>query len=192
MSDRGGAITQDVLLRVRAQNQATTDLKAATDSINAMTAAVARNSEAARTGAISSGELKSEIGKLNEAAKQLTSISALVGRFRDFNDQVEKQTTAVEAAKKALADHQAALAASGSELKKDKDQVDRLTRALEAAQKSLQKSQADHARYGETLRKAGVDTKNLAEAERLLVQSYTAGEAGLVELNKALVDYDKN
>lgn len=190
MSDRG--LTQDILLRIKAQNTTAADMKAATDAVNALTSAIDKNAEAARKGELSEAGLKNEIKNLNDAARSLTGITSLIDSYKNFSQQVETNTKKLEDQNKKLAEHQAAMAASGKKTGDQAKELKSLETGLAAINKSLEASRKGFKDTSDQLKTAGVDVNNLAQAERLLLQTVEGALGGVATLNTALKNYSAN
>jgi uncharacterized protein (DUF1810 family) len=96
MSDGGGSLTRDVLLRVRAQNLSTADFQQVTASVNQLTAALDKQIEAASRGEIKERELTASLNKLSQAADNLKSLSGTIEIFKGFETRIAAAQAAVE------------------------------------------------------------------------------------------------
>lgn len=190
MSDRG--LTQDILLRIKAQNNTAADMKAATDAVTALTSAIDKHSEAARKGELSEAGLRNEIKNLNDAAKGLTGITALIDSYKNFSQQIENFGKQAEAAKAKLAEQQAAIAATGKATSEQAKELKSLEGALKGVEKSLEASRKGFSDTSDALKRAGIDTNSLADAEQRLRQAADASFAGVAQLNTALTNYASN
>jgi hypothetical protein len=169
MSDgRGGDLTRDILLRVRAQNLSTADFQQVTNSVNQLTAALDKQIEAASKGEIKERELTASLNKLGEAAKNLQGLGGQIEIFKGFETRLESARAAVERSKTTLANYQAELAKGEKAPANATARLEQLTRAHDREAASLVKLQADQTRYAESLQKAGIDVGNLAGEEQKL------------------------
>jgi hypothetical protein len=169
MSDGGGSLTRDVLLRVRAQNLSTADFQQVTASVNQLTAALDKQIEAASRGEIKERELTASLNKLSQAADNLKSLSGTIEIFKGFETRIAAAQAAVEKSRTSITAYQAELAKSETVTARAAERLNVLTRAHDREAATLTKLQGDQAKYAESLEKAGVDTANLAASEQQLL-----------------------
>jgi hypothetical protein len=169
MSDGGGSLTRDVLLRVRAQNLSTADFQQVTASVNQLTAALDKQIEAASRGEIKERELTASLNKLSQAADNLKSLSGTIEIFKGFETRIAAAQAAVEKSRTSITAYQAELAKSENVTARAAERLNVLTRAHDREAATLTKLQGDQAKYAESLEKAGVDTANLAASEQQLL-----------------------
>jgi hypothetical protein len=191
MSDRGG-VTQDVLLRIRAQNQATADFRAITAAVDDLTGALDKQTAAAARGEVKEKELIATSAKLGKAITELKSIAALTETFKNFDKVLEGAQSSVDAVGARLTALQAAGAKAGesqdaftARIKKTQDQ-------LAAQEANLAKQQASYRALGEALRKAGVDTTDLNGAIARMGAVFEKAQAGVTQLGNATLNYSAN
>ena len=178
MSDRGGGLTRDVILRISAQNLSTADFRAATNAVNELTAAVDKQIQAAAKGTVKEAELTASLSKLNDVSKNLQGFAKIIENLKGLDVQITAQIQKIADAKKAWEDQQATMAATANVTQRMKDRLAGLENGYKAAEKTLNDQIARQQAYRNTLQQNGLDVQNLANAERQLLA--VADQAGLV------------
>jgi hypothetical protein len=191
MSDRGG-ITQDVLLRIRAQNQATADFRAITSAVNDLTSALDAQTQAAARGEVKERELAATAAKLNKAITDLKSLAALTETFSKFDKVLAGAQQTVDKTRERLAGLQAAGAKAGETQDAFAARIKKTTDQLATQEAYLAKKQAEYQALGEALRKVGVDTNNLNAAIAKLGTVFDQAQAGVTQLSNATLNYSAN
>jgi hypothetical protein len=190
MSDRG--TSRDVLLRVRVENLSTAGFKQVADGVKLITEALDAQIGAANRAEIKERELASSLTKLDQAARNLAGLDALIGRYKNFDTVLAQNEARVEATRKKLTDYRQSLEASSDTTAKAEGKLSGLVTAYEKAEAALTKQKAEYDRIGEALRKVGVDTANLAQAERDLNAVAEQTGQGRTKLSAALLDLTRN
>lgn len=191
MSDRGGGLTRDVILRISAQNLSTADFRTATNAVNELTAAVDKQVQAAAKGTVKEAELTAALSKLNDVSKNLQGFSKIIENLKGLDVQIAAQVQKLAEAKKAWEDQQATIAAADNVTQRMTTRLAGLERAHKAAETALQGQIARQQAYRNTLEQNGLDVQNLANAERQLLT--VAEQAGIVvnKLTQARDNYAK-
>jgi len=187
MSDRGGGLTRDVILRISAQNLSTADFRAATAAVNELTAAVDKQIQAAARGTVKEKELTETLAKLNDVSKSLTGFARIIEHLKGLDVQIAAQVQKLAEAKKAWEDQQATIAAADNVTQRMTTRLAGLERAHKAAETALAGQVARQKSYRDELEKNGLDVQNLANAERQLLA--VADQAGTV-VNKLTLARD--
>jgi hypothetical protein len=191
MSDRGGGLTRDVILRISAQNLSTADFRAATAAVNELTAAVDKQIQAAARGTVKEKELTESLAKLNEVSKGLQGFAKIIENLKGLDVQIAAQIQKLAAAKQAWETQQATIDGADRVTKKMTDRLASLENGYKAAETALNGQIARQKAYRDELEKNGLDVQNLARAEQQLLS--VADQAGLVvnKLTQARDNYAK-
>lgn len=185
MSDAGGAGRRDIELRIRAVDSTQADLRRLVQTIGDVTNALGKELEAAAAGKRSNDELRQSITLLEQAHKGLTGIGALVDQYRNLTTQIEASQAAVAKAAVAQNTYQAELAQTEAVTRAQEQSLRRLNTERERAERTLRQQVGMLETVGNDLRRAGVDTANLAGAERELVAAAEQLRTALGPLREA-------
>ena len=191
MSDSGGSLTRDVVLRLKTESLVGADFKTITDQVNALTAAINNEIEAAKKGAITQTELTQSLNKLKDAGKGLESLASQIQIFKNFETQIANQTVKVREAADALAAFQARID-TGERIPRAAQQLRSLEGAVTRTTNALTALQNAQAAQGNKLQQAGIDTNNLAAATLQLLGVVDKTGAGIRTLDGAISNYTKN
>ena len=191
MSDRGGGLTRDVILRISAQNLSTADFRAATAAVNELTAAVDKQVAAAGRGVVKEKELTETLAKLNEVSKGLQGFARTIENLKGLDTQIAAQVQAVAAAKKAWEDQQATVEAADRVTQRMTTRLASLERGYKAAQKALEDQTARQKAYSAELEQNGLDAQNLANAEKQILAVAEQTGAVVNKLTQARDNYAK-
>lgn len=191
MSDRGGGLTRDVILRISAKNVSTADFRAAAAAVDQLTAAVDKQIEAASKGIVKEKELTETLVKLNDVTKNLTGFARIIENLKGLDTQIAAQVQKLAEAKQAWEQQQATIAAADNVTQRMTTRLAGLERAYKAAETALTGQVARQQAYRDELEKNGLDVQNLANAERQLLS--VADQAGVVvnKLTQARDNYAK-
>jgi tail length tape measure protein len=184
MADLG----RDIELRIRAVDSTQADLRGLVQSINAVTAALKGELEAAAAGKRGSDELRASITQLEQAHKGLTGIGALVDQYNNLNKRIEESQTKVAQATAAQNAYQAELAQTEERTRAQEQALRRLNAERERATRTLAQQQNMLATTSADLQRAGVDIENLAGAEHELVAASEQLKTSLPALRQAYAD----
>lgn len=181
---------KEIELLIRANLKGGRDLASITKSIKDLEAAILSQADAARRGESAYEGLKSAATGLKVVQEELGSRSNTVQKFETLSKTIDRQTNAVERAKKALADYEAQVGSDRTD--KQVLKVNRLTASLQAAENVLATSKSSYALLGEALREAGVSTDRLSEFQRELAEQQASAQLALNKVNQELIDYNEN
>jgi hypothetical protein len=183
--------TRDIELRLRARDLSTAELKTVIASVNELSRSLDTQLAAASRLEVKEKELRSTLQQLDQAAKAVSGLDALIQRSKILSDQVEKNRADLERARVALESHQAAMAAGTATGRNAEAALAGFQRALTSAQAKLQQNSNTLAEYHARLSQAGVSTTQLAEAERQLATTATAIGDARTKLNNTIRDYPR-
>lgn len=186
MSDSGSR--RDIELRIRAQDLSTADFQRVSAAVKELAAAVNQETDAARKGAIGVGELRSEITKLEQAGRSLTSIQTAIDRFNVLTGTLNAQQANLDKAREKLAAYRAQLETSNDSSKKAEQALAGYVKQVTALESQLSRTQTELAKQSATLEKAGIDAVNLATTEKELRDVADLVGTSLTTLNDALIN----
>jgi hypothetical protein len=191
MSDRGGGLTRDIILRISAKNVSTADFRAATAAVNELTAAVDAQIQAASKGIVKEKELNETLAKLGDVTKNLTGFARIIENLKGLDIQIAAQVQKVAEAKEAWEKQQATMEATGNTTKRATDRLAGLAKGYKNAEEALAGQIARQQAYRDTLQQNGLEAQNLARAEQQLTS--LADQAGIVvnKLTQARDNYNK-
>lgn len=159
-------------------------------SITDLEEAIDKQSAAAKRGENSIDGLKAAQLALKAVQEELGGRSDVIAKLQTFEKQLKSQAVATDKAREKLEAFQKTLGTDVS--KKQADRLKSLTDSYDAASKRLEQYRNDVATASAALKAAGVDTTNLAEAQRLIVVEQGRAAVALNRTNKELVDYSSN
>jgi hypothetical protein len=154
------------------------NLQAIPKTISELEQALDRQTAAAKRGENSIDELKATLLSLQEVRSVLTGTGGLIGDFKKLTDQITASEGRVDKATKAFDDYRAKIGDIGKATDAQAAKDQKLLAARDRAVATLARQREQYTAMAATLREAGIATENLAESERLALQ--TAAQLGLV------------
>lgn len=182
MSDAG---RRDIELRIRAVDSTQADMRRLVQSIEAVSNALQDELKAAAAGKRTNDELRQSITQLEQAHKGLTGIGALVDQYHNLNTQIAESQEKVAQATAAHNAYQAELAQTEARTREQEAALRNLNRERERATRTLTQQQNMLTTISGDLHRAGIDTQNMAQAERELVGAAQQLGAALGPLREA-------
>lgn len=187
-----GETKQDVQLVIRASNLATRPLKDVGVEVKNLTAGIKAQTEAAKTGAVSAGELREQLDDLRRVTVDMAARMKDVAGYEAQTKAISGLEAKVEAARKKLADYNAKLKegdqvteAQGARQRKLQESFDKQTAALATARDRQAKLKA-------SLEASGVSTDDLASATAQMGAISLQAKNGIDSLNDSLAAYQRN
>lgn len=181
---------RDIELLISAKDTSARTFKTVASNINDLAAIIERQTEAANRGELSLRDLQASQAKLGEVGQELAGLQSLLDVFT-------KLTTTQEANEKKLVDLKAAhealtatiTAAGAATVAQDRSlaslekQIGNLTVRVTEGKAALEAQ-------GNALTQAGIDSRNLAQAQELIVNSARQVGQSLVQARTSVSDYD--
>lgn len=181
---------KEIELLIKAQLKGGRDLTAITKSIADLQDAIERQSEAAKRGERSFDGLKAaqeglkavqdELGGRSNALKAIESLNK---KIAEQGDRIATTKTKLDAYLKTLTDDRT---------EKQQARVQTLTASYERAQARLDAFKQSSEKLNAALRESGIDTANLATAQRQIADTSLRVAEAQNRVNKELIDYNAN
>ena len=186
MSDSGGALTRDILLRVRAQNQTTADFKQITAIVNELAGAVDKTTEAAAKGIVKQKELGEQLQQLGKAKDGIRDIRVAIEQWQNLEKPIDNAAAAVDRATKKLEDFRTANPAVASGVGTLGKELAKLEKDEARAQQTLDGLIKRRSDYQVAIEKQGFSTRELAAAEQQLatVEATIATATGALTVSR--------
>lgn len=181
--------TRDIELRLRARDLSTAELRQVVARVNELSNSLDKQLASATRLEVKERELKTTLSELDQAAKNVAGINALIQRYQVLSEQVTKNQGALEAARGALSSHQQAMAAGTATGAAAERQLQGFQRAVTAAERGLQTNSQSLQRYNEQLKQAGVEVTQLADVEKQLLTTATQLGDARTKLNETIRNY---
>lgn len=179
--------SKEVQLLINARLKGGRDLDTIRKSIADLEKAIDSQADAARRGESSYEGLKAAAAALATVQEELAARGKVVRQFEDTTRAVERQTAAVEKARKKLADYQAKTADGRTDAQQEKVQT--LERSYQNAQARLESFQRSVSVIGAALRETGANTDQLSSVTARLADEELAAAAAQKRVNEELRNY---
>lgn len=183
---------KDVNLVIKAQDQSKATLQGVATSIEAISAALNKQVEAAKNGIVKSGELKDTLSKLQKAQAELSREQGLIQYY-------EKLAARLDETKKKAADTGATYAKAAQDFAKLEEPTARQTAALTKmesavtrANVAVEKATANLTTQVTKLNAAGIETDHLDSAMVKINATAEQTGAAIAVTSKALENYNQN
>lgn len=181
---------KEVELLIRAQLKGGRDINAITKSIEDLQKAIEKQADAAKKGESAYEGLKAAAEALKTVQEELGSRGKALQDFDKITKAIQRQEAVVEKAKKALTEYEAKLGSDRTA--KQQDRVQSLTAAYQRATRDLTNYRQTFETLGAALREAGVDTADLANAQRAVAERQLAAATAQRRVNDELLAYNDN
>lgn len=191
MSDRGG-ITQDVLLRIRATNQATADFRSIEAAIKGVAEALDAQTAAAARGEVKERELAATTRQMAAALNELKRLAGQVETYSNFEKVIAGAQRSLDGARTALDKYQTSAMSAGVVTQAQAEKINQLTASVTKHEQNLVKTEKSYADLGAQLRKAGIDTSNLTAAVQQMGAAFDTGQHVVQTLSNAQLNYAAN
>lgn len=179
---------KEVELLIRAQLKGGRDINAITKSIEDLQKAIEKQADAAKKGESAYEGLKAAAEGLKAVQEELGARSKAIQDFDKITKAIARQEAAVEKARKALADYEAKLGSDRTA--KQQDQVQKLTAAYQRATRDLDNYKNTFETLGTALRQAGVDTADLAAAQKVVSERQLSAATAQRKVTDELLTYN--
>jgi hypothetical protein len=189
MSDRGGGLTRDIILRVKAENLSTATFTQATAAVNQLTAALDKQMQAAARGDIKEKELTETLTKLQNAAKTFAETSSQIKVFEGFESRIKAAEAALANAGTKLEEFRQKNGDGELATRKLQNELERLERTFGTMGARLATLRNQQTQYGEKLAQSGIDVNNLAQAEQHLTAATNQAAASIQHLTDFKANY---
>lgn len=181
---------KEIELLIKAQLKGGRDLNAITKSIADLQDAIERQSEAAKRGERAFDGLKAAQEGLKAVQEELGGRANALRGIEALNKKIGEQGDRVATAKAKLEDYLKTLSDDRNE--KQQERVQRLTRSYTNAQNRLDEFKRSSEALNAALRESGIDTANLAAAQRTVADTILRVADAQNRANKELVEYNDN
>ena len=179
--------SKEVQLLINARLKGGRDLDTIRKSIGDLEKAIDSQADAARRGESSYEGLKAAAAALATVQEELAARGKVVRQFEDTTKAVERQTAAVEKARKKLADYHAKTSDGRTDAQQEKVQA--LERSYQNAQSRLESFQRSVSTIGAALRETGANTDQLSAVTARLADEELAAAAAQKRVNEELRNY---
>lgn len=182
---------KQVELIIKANDLSTADLNKVAAAVEKLSNAVVGQVAAAAKGKGAFDELRASTQQLEQAGRALANTQGKLDLFRRQTEQAADLTKTLEGLRQKQADlqRQAAAAPNDKSLAKELAAAERETTR---AEKALDRLNSRLDRTQQSLAAAGVDTKNLENEQRRLLDTATRTGASLETLSTAMASYARN
>lgn len=181
---------QNVELRIRSTDYSKKTTDQVVDSLKALEKAQAAQNEAAKSGAVSAGQLEQGYAKIESAAKALLGQQALIKTFEAQSAALDKTRDNLDAARKAQADYANSLDPTAEKTKKQERALATLATAVARGEKAFQTASDRVDKTGERLAKFGIDSGNVAASQAKIVSAVEMANQALARQEAAINDVD--
>ena len=178
--------TRDIELRLRARDLSTAELKTVIASVNQLSTALDNQLAAAARLEIKERELRSTLTQLDQAAKNVSGLTAIVERSKLLSEQLERNRKDLDQAADALRRHRDAMEAGTATGKAAESTLAGLESKLKSAQGALDRNSRTLADYTTQLKNAGIEARELATAEQQLATTATQIGNARTKLNETI------
>lgn len=179
-------------LLVRANIQGKKDLESVGKSIDSISAALDKQTAAAKRGESSLDELKGSMAALEVEKRKLSDNQALISGFATLSDRITKTEKSATKASSAYEKYKKELEGLAKVTDTQQDKLIRLSTASERAAARLVKQRTDQQALTETLREAGITTNDLAGAQDKLRATYAQYAAVFSKAQAAISSYSQD
>lgn len=184
------ATKSNVELLITAKDLATQPFGAVTNAIARLTAKLAEQSAAAKTGGATTRELAATLRELDAAGNALIKQANLVELYKKLGEQTEKAGEKASAARAEYERFKATLGADTTAA--EQKRLESLGRAADRLEGQLAKAKGRQDARGEQLKELGLDPADLAAAEAALAGVAAEQVKVRAAAQTALDDYDAN
>lgn len=178
---------KEIDLLINASIRGKKDLNEIPKTISDIEKAIDKQASAAKRGESSIDELKASMLSLKDVQSTLTGKAGLVGAFQTLGDNVAKTEEKVAKSTKAYNDFNEKLKGQESVTDAQQKKLIKLSSTMEAQVATLAKQKTQYAETAAALKEAGIETDNLAAAERQL-RSLAADVGVVMQKNQAIID----
>lgn len=179
--------SKEVQLLINARLKGGRDLDTIRKSIGDLERAIESQADAAKRGESSYEGLKAAAAALATVQDELAARGKVVRQFEDTTRAVERQTAAVEKARKKLADYSAKTSDGRTDAQQERVQA--LERSYQNAQTRLESFQRSVTVIGAALRETGANTDQLSAVTARLADEELAAAAAQKRVNEELRNY---
>lgn len=183
---------RDVNFRLRAQDLTSRTMAEVTSASDKLTGSIAKLTEEAKKGEVSTGLLNEVLRDMKAAQDQLTRQSGLIQQFKDQSTRVAELTTKLDAARVAEQAYRAQLSATGTEVDESDRRLTKLGSSVSGAEKKLVQATGTLEKVGLDLERVGIDTKNLDAAQTHITATFDSSVIAANKLDGALTNYQRN
>lgn len=180
---------RDIELLISARDQTGRTFNNVAQSIRSLNETIDQQVQAAGRGEIALDELRASQRALADVGRDLAGIQQQIDGFRRLTDSVENNNRKLSEAESALAAYRAELGTTGAETAAQERRLASLERKVETSGEAVRRSQADLAAQSQALEQAGVDTRNLDQAQEQIVASAREAGNGFTSLRGAISTY---
>ena len=181
---------RDVQLIIRARNESRQTMAQVSQSIAELNARLNEQVSAAARSEVGIKELEATLASLVRTDRELLRQATGVARYQDLTAQLEKQTAAAAASRTAQIQLEASLANVAKRTAEQNDQVRAARTLANGQERSAASTAGQMAKLSEELRKAGIETNNLATAEKTLFENTQRIGSTLAAAQQAVAGYE--
>jgi tape measure domain-containing protein len=182
--------TQDVELRIRATNYTKKTTTEAVAALKELTKAEEAQIEASKKGAASAADLEKGYTKIENAVKALLGQQSLIKLFQAQTASLDELNAKLAAARKAQQDYANSLDPAAKRTATQEATLRKLGRAVESVEKQMGRAEAKVASTSARLAEFGINSGNLADKQREIVNAVTTANAALERQDNAIANAD--
>lgn len=177
---------KDVELRIRAKDDSQKTLKQVSKSLDDLTAAQAKNAEAAKKGDISARDLEQQYKKLESAGQQLLRLNSLSEMFTRQKETLGRVSKELTEAQKKHSDLSAAMSGASNVTKKMQTDLDRAEKAVKRLTDREAQAAASVQKTSQELNRFGISADKLASAQKKIKDEVARTNAALEQQAKVI------
>lgn len=177
---------KDVELRIRARDDSQKTLKQVSKSLDDLTAAQAKNAEAAKKGDISARDLEQQYKKLESAGQQLLRLNSLSEMFTRQKETLSRVSKELTEAQKKHSDLSAAMGGASNVTKKMQTDLDRAEKAVKRLTDREAQAAASVQKTSQELNRFGISADKLASAQKKIKDEVARTNAALEQQAKVI------
>lgn len=181
-------LDREIKLLIQAQLKGGRDIASITKSIGDLEKAIDSQADAAKRGESSYEGLKAASAALKTVQEELAGRSSVLKHFETLTKQIDKQSQAVDKAKKKLTDFEAKVGDDRTD--KQQQQVLSLTKSYQAQSATLDQYRKSLEVVGAALHEAGADTSRLGDEQRQITEQSLAAAVAQNRISKELLAYN--
>lgn len=180
--------TQDVELRIRATNYTKKTTTEAVAALKELTKAEEAQIEASKKGAASAADLEKGYGKIESAVKALLGQQSLIKLFKSQTETLDELNAKLEAARKEQADYAASLDPATKRTAAQEATLRKLGLAVASVEKQIGRAESRIQTTSQRLAEFGINSGNLAEKQKEIVEAVTEANAALARQDEAIAN----
>lgn len=182
--------TQDVELRIRATNYSKKTTTEAVAALKELTKAEEQQIEASKKGAASAADLEKGYQRIENAVKALLGQQSLIKLFKSQQESLDDLNAKLAEARKAQQDYANSLDPAAKKTATQEATLRKLGRAVESVEKQIARAESRMSTTSARLAEFGINSGNLADRQREIVEAVTAANAALARQDEAIANAD--